>query len=76
MLLCRPSWLFDVGFQLILCSGRYFAGYNLCIYRLIPVAGSRIGRYIWGLMSVSIAAQMGTAPLVLLYFPVSLLIFC
>ena len=32
------------------------------------MAGSRIGRYIWGLMSVSIAAQIGTAPLVLLYF--------
>lgn len=29
---------------------------------------SRIGKYVWGLMSVSVAAQIGTAPLVLFYF--------
>lgn len=68
MLLCRPSWLFDVGFQLSFCAVAAILLIQPCIYRLIPVAGSRIGRYIWGLMSVSIAAQIGTAPLVLLYF--------
>lgn len=68
MLLCRPFWLFDIGFQLSFCAVAAILLIQPCIYRLIPVAGSRIGRYIWGLMSVSIAAQIGTAPLVLLYF--------
>ena len=68
MLLCRPSWLFDVGFQLSFCAVTAILLMQPCIYRLIPVSGFRIGRYIWGLMSVSIAAQIGIAPLVLLYF--------
>ena len=68
MLLCRPSWLFDVGFQLSFCAVAAILLIQPRIYRLIPVSGFRIGRYIGGLMSVSIAAQIGTAPLVLLYF--------
>lgn len=46
-----------------------------CFYLAYPKADlplitvkSRIGKYVWGLMSVSIAAQIGTAPLVLFYF--------
>ena len=29
---------------------------------------SRLGRWLWGIMSVSMAAQLGTAPLVMYYF--------
>ena len=37
------------------------------LYILLSVR-HRISRYIWGLLTVSIAAQIGTAPLVILYF--------
>lgn len=68
MLLCRPVWLFDVGFQLSFCAVTAILLLQPRIYRCFPEVHSRIGRYLCGLMSVSIAAQIGTAPLVLLYF--------
>ena len=67
MLLCRPAWLFDVGFQLSFCAVASILLLQPKLYRLIPVT-HRVGKYVWGLMSVSIAAQIGTAPLVLFYF--------
>lgn len=67
MLLCQPMWLFDVGFQLSFCAVASILLLQPKLYRLIPVS-NRFGKYVWGLMSVSIAAQIGTAPLVLLYF--------
>lgn len=68
MLLCRPVWLFDVGFQLSFCAVTAILLLQPRIYRWFPGVHSRIGHYLCGLMSVSIAAQVGTAPLVLLYF--------
>lgn len=68
MFLCRPVWLFDVGFQLSFCAVAAILLLQPRIYGWFPEAHSRIGRYLYGLMSVSIAAQIGTAPLVLLYF--------
>ena len=68
MLLCRPVWLFDVGFQLSFCAGTAILLLQPRIYRWFPGVHSRIGHYLCSLMSVSIAAQIGTAPLVLLYF--------
>lgn len=68
MLLFRPSWLFDIGFQLSFCAVAAILLVQPRIYRLVPVSGSRTGRYVWGIMSVSVAVQIGTAPLVLLYF--------
>lgn len=67
MLLCHPVWLFDVGFQLsfaavtaiLLIQPRLFA---LCRFKNRPL------RYVWGLLTVSVAAQLGTAPLVMFYF--------
>lgn len=67
MLLFNPVWLFDVGFQLSFMAVASILLVQQPIYRLIPVK-SKVGKYIWGLMSVSIAAQLGTAPLVLFYF--------
>lgn len=67
MLICQPSWLFDVGFQLSFCAVAAILLIQPRLYRLLPVR-HRAGKYVWGLMSVSFAAQMGTAPLVLLYF--------
>ena len=67
MLLYRPFYLFDVGFQLsfvavasILVFYPMFNGLISCRYR--------IGRSVWAAISVSMAAQLGTAPLVMYYF--------
>lgn len=67
MLLCYPVWLFDVGFQLSFLAVAAILLIQKPICQLFPVR-NRVGKYVWGLMSVSIAAQLGTAPLVLLYF--------
>lgn len=67
MLLCCPVWLFDVGFQLSFLAVAAILLIQKPIYQLLPVQ-NRIGKYVWGLMSMSITAQLGTAPLVLLYF--------
>ena len=67
MLFCNPAWLFDVGFQLSFLAVASILLIQKPIYHLITVKG-RIGKYIWGLMSVSVAAQIGTAPLVMFYF--------
>lgn len=67
MLLGNPAWLFDIGFQLSFLAVLSILLLQKPVGRLLPVK-NRIGKYVWGLMSVSIAAQIGTAPLVLLYF--------
>ena len=67
MLVCNPTWLFDVGFQLSFAAVTSILLIQPIVYRLFAVK-NRIGKYVWGLMSVSIAAQLGTAPLVLFYF--------
>lgn len=67
MLMVQPAWLFDVGFQLSFCAVTAILLVQPRLYGLLPVK-NRVGKYVWGLMSVSLAAQVGTAPLVLLYF--------
>lgn len=67
MLLYRPFYLFDVSFQLS------FVAVASILYIYPVVSGSldikhRVGRWCWRVMSVSIAAQLGTAPLVMYYF--------
>ena len=67
MLFCNPVGLFDVGFQLSFLAVASILLIQEPIYCLITVKG-RIGKYVWRLMSVSIAAQIGTAPLVMFHF--------
>ena len=67
MLLYNPLWLFDVGFQLSFVAVASILLIQPKLYILLSVR-HRISRYIWGLLTVSIAAQIGTAPLVILYF--------
>ena len=67
MLLYRPFYLFDVSFQLS------FVAVASILYIYPVLFGSldikhRVGRWCWSIMSVSIAAQLGTAPLVMYYF--------
>jgi len=67
MLLYRPFYLFDVSFQLSFVA----VASILCVYpvlfRSLDVR-NRMARWCWGVMSVSISAQLGTAPLVMYYF--------
>lgn len=67
MLLIHPMWLFDVGFQLSFAA---VTSILMFYSRLNHLYRSRYWfiRKIWNLMSVSIAAQIGTAPLVIFYF--------
>ena len=67
MLLICPVWLFDVGFQLSFAAVAAILLLQPSIYRIFTPK-RKLPKYIWGLMSVSVAAQIGTAPLVLLYF--------
>ena len=67
MLLVNPVWLFDVGFQLSFAAGAAILLFQPEIYRLWTIK-NRFLRKMWGLVTVSITAQIGTAPLVMLYF--------
>lgn len=67
ILLFQPSFLFDVGFQL-----SYIALFFIIWFQ--PLLGSiwspktKPLRYIWGILTVSFAAQIGTLPLSIYYF--------
>ena len=69
MLLFRPLYLFDVGFQLSFVAMDSI----LCLYPYLKVLFGRYAHYpglgyFVGLLCVSVAAQLGTLPLVLHYF--------
>ena len=67
MLVYQPMYLFDISFQL-----SFVAVYSILL--LYPLISSwwnprnRIGTYVWNALSVSLAAQLGTLPLILYYF--------
>lgn len=67
MLLYKPVWLFDVGFQLSFFAVTFILLIQKPVYRSLPVKGW-LGKQVWGLMTVSVAAQLGTALLVMFYF--------
>ena len=75
LLVIHPMSLLDVGFQLSYASVAAILMFYKPIYGLLcndskenltyPV---RFGRLLWGLLSVSLAAQLGVAPLIAHYF--------
>lgn len=67
MLLYHPLWLFDVGFQLSFSAVIAIVVFQPKLYALWKIK-NRFLSYAWGLITVSVAAQLGTAPLVMLYF--------
>lgn len=67
MLLCKPLWLFDVGCQLSFAAVVSILFLYPLIHGLLVVRNKLIQK-IWGIVAVSIAAQIGTAPLVMFYF--------
>ena len=67
MLLYRPFYLFDVGFQLSFVAVASILIFSPLIFGYMTPR-RRVMRWIWGTMAVSVAAQLGTAPLVMYYF--------
>lgn len=67
MLVYNPCWLFDVGFQLSFCAVGAILLIHPWIYKRLK-AKNDVLNFFSELLSVSVSAQIGTAPLVLLYF--------
>lgn len=67
MLLVKPLWLFDVGFQLSFTAILAFTYVQPKIYALWEVK-NRLSDKLWMLFSASLAIQVCTAPWLLYYF--------
>ncbi|WP_370524450.1 ComEC/Rec2 family competence protein [Bacteroides sp. 224] len=67
MLVYNPAWLFDVGFQLSFSAVVAILFIQPWLSNKVKV-NNRALKYVWDLVTVSLAAQIGTAPLVLFYF--------
>ncbi|MHA6278576.1 ComEC/Rec2 family competence protein [Salinimicrobium sp. CAU 1759] len=67
LLLIRPQWVFEVGFQL-----SYLAVLSIVFFQPLLsglyLPSNRIIKYFWDLLTVTIAAQAGILPLSLYYF--------
>ncbi len=67
MLLIRPAYFFDVGFQL-----SYIAVVSIVYFepkfRTLVYIKSKPLKWLWGLLCVSVAAQLGTSALGVFYF--------
>ena len=71
MLIIQPLNLFDVGFQLSFMAVLSITLSSSLFYHLISAEFLQrfwMLKWIWGMLAVSIAAQLGTAPLVAYYF--------
>lgn len=67
MLIFNPAWLFDVGFQLSFAAVTAIVLIYPWLYRQVSFSNMLL-KGAWGLLCVSLAAQVGTAPLVMMYF--------
>ena len=71
MLVVQPQSLYDIGFQLSFMAVLAILLFNPLFSRLIPLHVLQRHRWLnalWGMTTVSLSAQMGTAPLVAFYF--------
>ncbi len=70
MLLVNPSYLFDVSFQLSFAAVLSILLLYRHLYRLLPGAWCKYGvvKWVWGMVCVSLAAQVGTMPLIAYWF--------
>mgnify|MGYP002795118476 CR=1 FL=1 len=67
LLLINPYFIFQVGFQLSYLAVFSIVAFQPFLYQLVSPKFKLI-RYLWGLLTVSIAAQLGVLPLSLFYF--------
>lgn len=71
MLVANPLTMCDVGFQLSFIAVLAIVLINPVLYGLIPLHIQQQHRWLsywWGLTTVTLSAQIGTAPLVMYYF--------
>lgn len=67
ILLVQPSFVFDVGFQLSYIALFFIVWFQPLLASLWEPK-NKIKKYIWDILTVSFAAQIGTLPLSLFYF--------
>jgi competence protein ComEC len=67
ILLFQPSFLFDVGFQLSYVA-LFFIIWLQPLLSTLWVPKNKFKKYVWDILTVSFAAQIGTLPLSLYYF--------
>lgn len=67
ILLCNPSFLFDVGFQLSYLA-LFFIVWTKPMMDTFYQPTNKIKKYVWDVVTVSLAAQIGVLPLSLFYF--------
>lgn len=67
ILLFQPSFLFDVGFQLSYIA-LFFIIWLQPLLAMLWTPKKKIQKYIWDILTVSFAAQIGTLPLSIYYF--------
>lgn len=68
MLVAGPMILFNISFQLSFVAVAFILLYQGRIYSLIPSSTHPIVKWCWRFLSVSLAAQLGVAPLTAYYF--------
>ncbi len=68
MLVADPMILFNICFQLSFVAVAFILLYQGRIYSLIPSSTHPIVKWCWRFLSVSLAAQLGVAPLTAYYF--------
>jgi len=67
LLLMNPTLIYDIGFQLSYMAVASIVFFQPKLTALIPVE-NKILKYFWELITVSLAAQLGTTPISLFYF--------
>jgi len=70
MLLVNPANMYDVGFQMSFLAVLFILLLYKSLFSLLPERYSHniVCRWVWGMVSVSLSAQIGVAPLVAYYF--------
>lgn len=74
MLVYRPAFLFDVGFQLSFLAVGFILAW-LPLFRRILLVRNPLVAYPWNSLLVALAAQIGTVGLTLYYFRQASLLF-
>jgi competence protein ComEC len=67
ILLVEPSFLFDVGFQLSYIA-LFFIMWLQPLLASVSSPQTKFSKYVWDILTVSFAAQIGTMPLSIYYF--------
>jgi len=67
LLLYEPNWLFHVGFQLSYLAVFHILWIQPRLYKLY-IPKYYLDRMLWGIITVTLAAQVGVAPLSVYYF--------